>query len=170
MMKYNEVVKSKGIFQLMQEKNKLNFDVSDLELIFKVKYGNLDFTKNIELLFLTSETNDEALNILSNMILLEYSEVWNKLYSTLHNKDLGLAKKAIKFISENKTNTNTHAISAYDTDILINDNSDTNVLENEYNETNREYDYSKLDKELQNYHLNDRIMVDVRNSLFLKII
>lgn len=169
-MKYNELVISKGIFQLIQEKNKLNFDVSDLDSLFIVKYGNLEFTKNVELLFITSENSDEALNILSNLILLEYSEVWNKLYATLHTKDLGLEKKAIKFISENKTNTNTHAISAYDSDQLINDNSDTNAIENEYNETNQEYDYSKLDKELQNYHLNDRIMLDVRNSLFLKII
>lgn len=169
-MKYNELVISKGIFQLIQEKNKLNFDVSDLDSLFKVKYGNLQFTKNIERLFVTSNNNDEAMNILANLILLDYSEVWNKLYSTLHSKDLGLAKKAIKFISENKTNTNTHAISSYDSDQLINDNSDSNVLENEYNETNQEYDYSKIDRELQNYHLNDRIMLDVRNSLFLKII
>lgn len=169
-MKYNELVISKGIFQLIQEKNKLNFDVSDLDSLFKVKYGNLQFTKNIERLFITSNNNDEAMNILANLILLDYSEVWNKLYATLHSKDLGLAKKAIKFISENKTNTNTHAISAYDSDQLINDNSDSNVLENEYNETNQEYDYSKIDRELQNYHLNDRIMLDVRNSLFLKII
>lgn len=169
-MNYREVINSKGIFQLIQEKNKLNFDVTDLDSLFIVKYGNLEFTKNVELLFVTSENVDEALNILANLILLEYSEVWNKLYATLHSKDLGLAKKAIKFISENKSNTNTHAISAYDSDTLINDNSDSTVLENEYNETNQEYDYSKIDKELQNYHLNDRIMLDVRNSLFLKII
>lgn len=169
-MKYNEVVKSKGLFQFIQDKNKLNFDVSDLDSLFTVKYGNLQFTKNIELLFITSETNDVALNILANLILLEYSEIWNKLYATLHSKELGLAKKAIKFINENKTNTNNHAISSYDSDQLIIDNSDTNAIENEYNETNQEYDYSKLDKELQNYHLNDRIMLDVRNSLFLKII
>lgn len=169
-MKYSEVVNAKGIFQLIHEKNKLNFDVSDLESLFKVKYGNLDFSKNIELLFITSENSDDALNILANLILLEYSEVWNKLYSTLHSKDLGLAKKAIKFISENKSNTNTHAISAYDSDTLINDNSDSSLLENEYNETNQEYDYTRIENELKNYHLNDRIMLDVRNSLFLKII
>lgn len=169
-MKYNEVTNSKGIFQLIQEKNKLNFDVDELETVFRLKYGSLEFTRNVELLFLTSETQEEAMNILANSIILEYKEVWNKLFTTLQSKELGLAKKSIKFISEHKNDNTTHAISVYDSESLINENANSNEQEHEYNENNQEYDYTNLENELQKYHLNDRIMIDVRNSLFLKVI
>lgn len=169
-MKYNDVVKSKGIFQLINEKKLLNFEVEELETVFRLKYGELEFTRNVEMLFLTSETTEDAMNILANWILLEYKEVWNKFYNTLQKKDLGLAKKTIKFISDHKSDNVTHSISAYDSDTLINDNADSHKQEHEYNENNQEYDYTKLSKELQNYHLNDRIMLNVRNILFLKVI
>jgi len=169
-MKYNEVVKTKGIFRLINEKKVLNFDVDELETVFCLKYGNLEFTKNIELLFVTSETPDNAMNILANWVLLEYKDVWNKLYNTLQRKDLGLASKTVKLISDHKSDNTTHSISAYDSDQLINDNADSHEQEHEYNETNQEYDYARIENELKNYHLNDRIMLDVRNSLFLKVI
>jgi len=169
-MKYNEVVNSKGIFQIIQEKQLLNFEVGELESVFKLKYGSMEFTRNVELLFLTSETNEEAMNILANLIVLEYKEVWNKLFNTLQSKELGLAKKTIKFISEHKSDNMTHSISAYDSEQLINDNADSHEQDHEYNETNQEYDYARIENELKNYHLNDRIMLDVRNSLFLKVI
>lgn len=169
-MNYNEVVNSKGIFQIINEKQLLNFDVGELESVFRLKYGSLEFTRNVELLFLTSETPEEAMNILANLIVLEYKEVWNKLYNTLQSKDLGLAKKTVKFISDHKSDNTTHSISAYDSDNLISDNADSHEQEHEYNETNQEYDYARIDSELKNYHLNDRIMLDVRNSLFLKVI
>ncbi len=174
-MLYSEYIRQggTGIIRLLANNQTLNFLLSDdidaLDSAFLIENGNKSFTLPINSLL--NLEND--LLPLANMMKVRFGTTWKTMYKTVpQGTDLLANQVTTQNGSVDSTNENTNQVAGYDSDTMVDDNSNKSTGTNKTTQTTTMMNYENLTKllgELKNNVFYDTLFSDIRNYMFCTV-
>lgn len=162
-----------GIFKLLSDNQTLNYLLSDditvLDSAFLFDNGLKEFTLPLENML--KNTND--LTPIANMMKVRFGEKWKTIYNTIPKSSDTLAGEVTKVTGSVDSNQqSTNSVAGYDSETMVDDNSNKSIGSNKTTQTTTKTNYlelSNLLSELKNNVFYDTINSDIRSYIFITI-
>ena len=174
-MMYSEYIKNggTGIIKLLADNQTLSYLLSDdilaLDSAFLIENGTKNFTLPIENLL----KNQNDLTPLANMIKVRFGNTWKTMYNSIPQSDDPFANEVTQTTgSIDSNNQTTNQVAGYDSDTMVNDNSNQSTGSNKTNQKITKMNYENLTKllgELKNNVYYDMLFSDIRNYIFVAV-
>lgn len=172
---YSEYLKNggTGIIQLLANNQTLSYllsdDIKTLDSAFLLENGEKKFSIPVENL-LKSE-ND--LTPIANMMKVRFGKTWKTLFNSIPQDSDPLANQVTKTTGSMDTNNQTtNQVAGYDSDTMVNDNSNQSMGSNKTTQTVTKMNYENLTNllgELKNNVYYDILFSDIRNYIFVTV-
>lgn len=174
-MMYSEYIKNggTGIIQLLSNNQTLSYLLSDeittLDSTFLLENGEKDFSLPVENLL----KNENDLTPIANMMKVRFGKTWKTLFNAIPQDSDPLANEVTKTTgSMNTNNQSTNQVAGYDSDTMVNDNSNQSTGSNKTTQTVTKMNYENLTNllgELKNNVYYDMLFTDIRNYIFVTV-
>lgn len=174
-MMYSEYIKKggTGIIKLLADNQTLNYLLSDdiitLDSSFLIENGNKNFSLPVENLL----KNENDLTPIANMMKVRFGNTWKTMYNSIPQSSDPLANQVTKTTgSVDSNNQTTNQVAGYDSDTMVDDNSNKSTGSNKTNQTTTNMNYENLTKllgELKNNVYYDMLFKDIRNYIFTTV-
>ena len=174
-MMYSEYIKNggTGIIKLLADNQTLNYLLSDnilaLDSTFLIENGTKKFTLPIENLL----KNQNDLTPLANMMKVRFGKTWKTLFNSIPQDSDPLANEVTKTTGSMDTNNQTtNQVAGYDSNTMVNDNSNQSTGSNKTTQTVTKMNYENLTNllgELKNNVYYDILFSDIRNYIFVTV-
>lgn len=174
-MMYSEYIKNggTGIIQLLSNNQTLSYllsdDISTLDSAFLLENGEKEFSLPIENLL----KNENDLTPIANMIKVRFGKTWKTLFNSIPQDSDPLANEVTKTTGSIDTNNQTtNQVSGYDSDTMVNDNSNHSTGSNKTTQTVTKMNYENLTNLLGEWKNNvyyDMMFSDIRNYIFVTV-
>lgn len=174
-MMYSEYIKNggTGIIQLLSNNQTLSYLLSDdikaLDSAFLLENGEKSFSLPVENLL----KNENDLTPLANMMKVRFGKTWKTLFNSIPQENDPLANEVTKTTGSIDTNNQTtNQVAGYDSDTMVNDNSNQSTGSNKTTQTVTKMNYENLTNllgELKNNVYYDMLFTDIRNYIFVTV-
>lgn len=174
-MMYSEYLKNggTGIIQLLSNNQTLNYllsdDIKTLDSAFLLENGEKKFSIPVENLL----KNENDLTPLANMMKVRFGNTWKTMYNSIPQSDDPFANEVTQTTgSIDSNNQTTNQVAGYDSDTMVNDNSNQSTGSNKTNQTTTKMNYENLTKllgELKNNVFYDMLFSDIRKYIFVTV-
>lgn len=174
-MMYSEYIKNggTGIIQLLSNNQTLNYllsdDITTLDSVFLLENGEKKFSLPVENLL----KNENDLTPLANMMKARFGKTWKTLFNSIPQENDPLANEVTKTTGSIDTNNQTtNQVAGYDSDTMVNDNSNQSTGSNKTTQTVTKMNYENLTNllgELKNNVYYDMLFTDIRNYIFVTV-
>ena len=174
-MMYSEYIKNggTGIIQLLSNNQTLSYllsdDISTLDSAFLLENGEKKFSLPIENLL----KNENDLTPIANMMKVRFGKTWKTLFNSIPQENDPLANEVTKTTGSIDTNNQTtNQVAGYDSDTMVNDNSNQSTGSNKTTQTVTKMNYENLTNllgQLKNNVYYDMLFNDIRNYIFVTV-
>lgn len=174
-MMYSEYIKNggTGIIQLLSNNQTLSYllsdDISTLDSAFLLENGEKQFSLPIENLL----KNENDLTPIANMMKVRFGKTWKTMFNAIPQDSDPLANEVTKTTGSIDTNNQTtNQVAGYDSDTMVNDNSNKSTGSNKTTQTVTKMNYENLTNllgELKNNVYYDMLFNDIRNYIFVTV-
>ena len=174
-MMYSEYLKNggTGIIQLLANKQTLSYllsdDIKTLDSAFLLENGEKKFSIPVENLL----KNENDLTPIANMMKVRFGKTWKTLFNSIPQDSDPLANEVTKTTGSMDTNNQTtNQVAGYDSDTMVNDNSNQSTGSNKTTQTVTKMNYENLTNllgELKNNVYYDILFNDIRNYIFVTV-
>ena len=174
-MMYSEYIKNggTGIIQLLSNNQTLSYllsdDITTLDSAFLLENGEKKFSLPIENLL----KNENDLTPLANMIKVRFGKTSKTLFNSIPQDSDPLANEVTKTTGSIDTNNQTtNQVAGYDSDTMVNDNSNQSTGSNKTTQTVTKMNYENLTNllgQLKNNVYYDMLFNDIRNYIFVTV-
>ena len=174
-MMYSEYLKNggTGIIQLLANNQTLSYllsdDIKTLDSAFLLENGEKKFSIPVENLL----KNENDLTPIANMIKVRFGKTWKTLFNSIPQDNDPLANEVTKTTGSMDTNNQTtNQVAGYDSDTMVNDNSNQSTGSNKTTQTVTKMNYENLTNllgELKNNVYYDMMFSDIRNYIFVTV-
>lgn len=174
-MMYSEYIKNggTGIIQLLSNNQTLSYllsdDISTLDSAFLLENGEKEFSLPVENLL----KNENDLTPIANMMKVRFGKTWKTLFNSIPQENDPLANEVTKTTGSMDTNNHTtNQVAGYDSDTMVNDNSNQSTGSNKTTQTVTKMNYENLTNllgELKNNVYYDMMFSDIRNYIFVTV-
>lgn len=172
---YSEYLKNggTGIIQLLANNQTLSYllsdDIKTLDSAFLLENGEKEFSIPVENLL----KNENDLTPIANMMKARFGKTWKTLFNSIPQDNDPLANEVTKTTGSMDTNNQTtNQVSGYDSDTMVNDNSNQSTGSNKTTQTVTKMNYENLTNllgELKNNVYYDMMFSDIRNYIFVTV-
>lgn len=172
---YSEYIKNggTGIIQLLAKNQTLSYllsdDISTLDSAFLLENGEKKFSIPVENLL----KNENDLTPIANMMKVRFGKTWKTLFNSIPQENDPLANEVTKTTGSMDTNNQTtNQVAGYDSDTMVNDNSNQSTGSNKTTQTVTKMNYENLTNllgELKNNVYYDILFSDIRNYIFVTV-
>ena len=172
---YSEYLKSggTGIIQLLSNNQTLSYllsdDIKTLDSAFLLENGEKKFSIPVENLL----KNENDLTPIANMMKVRFGKTWKTLFNSIPQDNDPLANQVTKTTGSIDTNNQTtNQVAGYDSDTMVNDNSNQSTGSNKTTQTVTKMNYENLTNllgELKNNVYYDILFSDIRNYIFVTV-
>jgi hypothetical protein len=172
---YSEYLKNggTGIIQLLSNNQTLSYllsdDIKTLDSAFLLENGEKKFSIPVENLL----KNENDLTPIANMMKVRFGKTWKTLFNSIPQDNDPLANEVTKTTGSIDTNNQTtNQIAGYDSDTMVNDNSNQSTGSNKTTQTVTKMNYENLTNllgELKNNVYYDILFSDIRNYIFVTV-
>ena len=172
---YSEYIKNggTGIIQLLAKNQTLSYllsdDISTLDSAFLLENGEKKFSIPVENLL----KNENDLTPIANMMKVRFGKTWKTLFNSIPQENDPLANEVTKTTGSMDTNNQTtNQVAGYDSDTMVNDNSNQSTESNKTTQTVTKMNYENLTNllgELKNNVYYDILFSDIRNYIFVTV-
>lgn len=172
---YSEYLKNggMGIIQLLSNNQTLSYllsdDIKTLDSAFLLENGDKKFSIPVENLL----KNENDLTPIANMMKVRFGKTWKTLFNSIPQDSDPLANQVTKTTgSMDSNNQTTNQVSGYDSDTMVNDNSNQSTGSNKTTQTVTKMNYENLTNllgELKNNVYYDILFSDIRNYIFVTV-
>lgn len=172
---YSEYLKNggTGIIQLLSNNQTLSYllsdDIKTLDSAFLLENGDKKFSIPVENLL----KNENDLTPIANMMKVRFGKTWKTLFNSIPQDSDPLANQVTKTTgSMDSNNQTTNQVSGYDSDTMVNDNSNQSTGSNKTTQTVTKMNYENLTNllgELKNNVYYDILFSDIRNYIFVTV-
>lgn len=172
---YSEYLKNggTGIIQLLANNQTLSYllsdDIKTLDSAFLLENGEKKFSIPVESLL----KNENDLTPIANMMKVRFGKTWKTLFNSIPQDSDPLANEVIKTTGSMDTNNQTtNQVAGYDSDTMVNDNSNQSTESNKTTQTVTKMNYENLTNllgELKNNVYYDMMFSDIRNYIFVTV-
>lgn len=174
-MMYSEYLKNggTGIIQLLANNQTLSYllsdDIKTLDSAFLLENGEKKFSIPVENLL----KNENDLTPIANMMKVRFGKTWKTLFNSIPQDNDPLANEVTKTMGSMDTNNQTtNQVAGYDSDTMVNDNSNQSTGSNKTTQTVTKMNYENLTNllgELKNNVYYDILFSDIRNYIFVTV-
>ena len=174
-MMYSEYLKNggTGIIQLLANNQTLSYllsdDIKTLDSAFLLENGEKKFSIPVENLL----KNENDLTPIANMMKVRFGKTWKTLFNSIPQDNDPLANEVTKTTGSMDTNNQTkNQVAGYDSDTMVNDNSNQSTGSNKTTQTVTKTNYENLTNllgELKNNVYYDMMFSDIRNYIFVTV-
>lgn len=174
-MMYSEYLKKggTGIIQLLSNNQTLSYllsdDIKTLDSAFLLENGEKKFSIPVENLL----NNENDLTPIANMMKVRFGKTWKTLFNSIPQDSDPLANEVTKTTGSMDTNNQTtNQVAGYDSDTMVNDNSNQSTGSNKTTQTVTKMSYEHLTNllgELKNNVYYDILFTDIRNYIFVTV-
>ena len=174
-MMYSEYLKNggTGIIQLLANNQTLSYllsdDIKTLDSAFLLENGEKKFSIPVENLL----KNENDLTPIANMIKVRFGKTWKTMFNAIPQDNDPLANEVTKTTGSMDTNNQTtNQVAGYDSDTMVNDNSNQSTGSNKTTQTVTKMNYENLTNllgELKNNVYYDILFSDIRNYIFVTV-
>lgn len=174
-MMYSEYLKNggTGIIQLLSNNQTLSYllsdDIKTLDSAFLLENGEKKFSIPVENLL----KNENDLTPIANMMKVRFGKTWKTLFNSIPQDNDPLANQVTKTTGSMDTNNQTtNQVAGYDSDTMVNDNSNQSTGSNKTTQTVTKMNYENLTNllgELKNNVYYDILFNDIRNYIFVTV-
>ena len=174
-MMYSEYLKNggTGIIQLLANNQTLSYllsdDIKTLDSAFLLENGEKKFSIPVENLL----KNENDLTPIANMMKVRFGKTWKTLFNSIPQDNDPLANEVTKTTGSMDTNNQTtNQVAGYDSDTMVNDNSNQSTGSNKTTQTVAKMNYENLTNllgELKNNVYYDMMFSDIRNYIFVTV-
>ena len=174
-MMYSEYIKKggTGIIQLLSNNQSLSYllsdDITTLDSAFLLENGGKQFSLPVENLLKVQ--ND--LTPIANMMKVRFGKTWKTLFNSIPQENDPLANEVTKTTGSIDTNNQTtNQVAGYDSDTMVNDNSNQSTGSNKNTQTVTKTNYENITNllgELKNNVYYDMLFNDIRNYIFVTV-
>ena len=174
-MMYSEYLKNDGtgIIQLLSNNQTLSYllsdDIKTLDSAFLLENGEKKFSIPVENLL----KNENDLTPIANMMKVRFGKTWKTLFNSIPQENDPLANEVTKTTGSMDTNNQTtNQVAGYDSDTMVNDNSNQSTGSNKTTQTVTKMNYENLTNllgELKNNVYYDILFSDIRNYIFVTV-
>lgn len=174
-MMYSEYLKNggTGIIQLLANNQTLSYllsdDIKTLDSAFLLENGEKKFSIPVENLL----KNENDLTPIANMMKVRFGKTWKTLFNSIPQENDPLANEVTKTTGSMDTNNQTtNQVAGYDSDTMVNDNSNQSTGSNKTTQTVTKMNYENLTNllgELKNNVYYDILFSDIRNYIFVTV-
>lgn len=172
---YSEYIKNggTGIIKLLSNNQTLSYLLSDdikaLDSAFLLENGEKSFSLPVENLL----KNENDLTPLANMMKVRFGKTWKAIFNSIPQENDPLANEVTKTTGSIDTNNQTtNQVAGYDSDTMVNDNSNQSTGSNKTTQTVTKMNYENLTNllgELKNNVYYDMLFTDIRNYIFVTV-
>ena len=172
---YSEYLKNggTGIIQLLANNQTLSYllsdDIKTLDSAFLLENGEKKFSIPVENLL----KNENDLTPIANMMKVRFGKTWKTLFNSIPQDSDPLANQVTKTTGSMETNNQTiNQVAGYDSDTMVNDNSNQSTGSNKTTQTVTKMNYENLTNllgELKNNVYYDILFSDIRNYIFVTV-
>ena len=172
---YSEYLKNggTGIIQLLANNQTLSYllsdDIKTLDSAFLLENGEKNFSIPVENLL----KNENDLTPIANMMKVRFGKTWKTLFNSIPQENDPLANEVTKTTGSMDTNNQTtNQVAGYDSDTMVNDNSNQSTGSNKTTQTVTKMNYENLTNllgELKNNVYYDILFSDIRNYIFVTV-
>lgn len=172
---YSEYLKNggTGIIQLLSNNQTLSYllsdDIKTLDSAFLLENGEKKFSIPVENLL----KNENDLTPIANMMKVRFGKTWKTLFNSIPQDNDPLANQVTKTTGSMDTNNQTtNQVAGYDSDTMVNDNSNQSTGSNKTTQTVTKMNYENLTNllgELKNNVYYDILFNDIRNYIFVTV-
>ena len=172
---YSEYLKNggTGIIQLLANNQTLSYllsdDIKTLDSAFLLENGEKKFSIPVENLL----KNENDLTPIANMMKVRFGKTWKTLFNSIPQDSDPLANQVTKTTGSMDTNNQTsNQVAGYDSDTMVNDNSNQSTGSNKTTQTVTKMNYENLTNllgELKNNVYYDILFSDIRNYIFVTV-
>lgn len=172
---YSEYLKNggTGIIQLLSNNQTLSYllsdDIKTLDSAFLLENGEKKFSIPVENLL----KNENDLTPIANMMKVRFGKTWKTLFNSIPQENDPLANQVTKTTGSMDTNNQTtNQVAGYDSDTMVNDNSNQSTGSNKTTQTVTKMNYENLTNllgELKNNVYYDILFSDIRNYIFVTV-
>jgi hypothetical protein len=172
---YSEYLKNggTGIIQLLANNQTLSYllsdDIKTLDSAFLLENGEKKFSIPVENLL----KNENDLTPIANMMKVRFGKTWKTLFNSIPQENDPLANEVTKTTGSMDTNNQTtNQVAGYDSDTMVNDNSNQSTGSNKTTQTVTKMNYENLTNllgELKNNVYYDILFSDIRNYIFVTV-
>ena len=172
---YSEYLKNggTGIIQLLANNQTLSYllsdDIKTLDIAFLLENGEKKFSIPVENLL----KNENDLTPIANMMKVRFGKTWKTLFNSIPQDNDPLANEVTKTTGSMDTNNQTtNQVAGYDSDTMVNDNSNQSTGSNKTTQTVTKMNYENLTNllgELKNNVYYDMMFSDIRNYIFVTV-
>lgn len=172
---YSEYLKNggTGIIQLLSNNQTLSYllsdDIKTLDSAFLLENGEKNFSIPVENLL----KNENDLTPIANMMKVRFGKTWKTLFNSIPQDNDPLANQVTKTTGSMDTNNQTtNQVAGYDSDRMVNDNSNQSTGSNKTTQTVTKMNYENLTNllgELKNNVYYDILFSDIRNYIFVTV-
>lgn len=172
---YSEYLKNggTGIIQLLANNQTLSYllsdDIKTLDSAFLLENGEKKFSIPVENLL----KNENDLTPIANMMKVRFGKTWKTLFNSIPQDNDPLANEVTKTTGSMDTNNQTtNQVAGYDSDTMVNDNSNQSTGSNKTTQTVTKMNYENLTNllgELKNNVYYDILFNDIRNYIFVTV-
>ena len=172
---YSEYLKNggTGIIQLLANNQTLSYllsdDIKTLDSAFLLENGEKEFSIPVENLL----KNENDLTPIANMMKVRFGKTWKTLFNSIPQDNDPLANEVNKTTGSMDTNNQTtNQVAGYDSDRMVNDNSNQSTGSNKTTQTVTKMNYENLTNllgELKNNVYYDILFSDIRNYIFVTV-
>ena len=172
---YSEYLKNggTGIIQLLSNNQTLSYllsdDIKTLDSAFLLENGEKKFSIPVENLL----KNENDLTPIANMMKVRFGKTWKTLFNSIPQDNDPLANQVTKTTGIMDTNNQTtNQVAGYDSDTMVNDNSNQSTGSNKTTQTVTKMNYENLTNllgELKNNVYYDILFSDIRNYIFVTV-
>ena len=172
---YSEYLKNggTGIIQLLSNNQTLSYllsdDIKTLDSAFLLENGEKEFSIPVENLL----KNENDLTPIANMMKVRFGKTWKTLFNSIPQDNDPLVNQVTKTTGSMDTNNQTtNQVAGYDSDTMVNDNSNQSTGSNKTTQTVTKINYENLTNllgELKNNVYYDMMFSDIRNYIFVTV-
>ena len=172
---YAEYIKNggTGIIQLLSNNQTLSYllsdDISTLDSAFLLENGEKQFSLPVENLL----KNENDLTPLANMMKVRFGKTWKTMFNAIPQDSDPLANEVTKTTGSMDTNNQTtNQVAGYDSNTMVNDNSNQSTGSNKTTQTVTKMNYENLTNllgELKNNVYYDMLFSDIRSYIFITV-
>lgn len=172
---YSEYLKNggTGIIQLLSNNQTLSYllsdDIKTLDSAFLLENGEKKFSIPVENLL----KNENDLTPIANMMKVRFGKTWKTLFNSIPQDSDPLANEVTKTTGSMDINNQTiNQVAGYDSDAMVNDNSNQSTGSNKTTQTVTKMNYENLTNllgELKNNVYYDILFSDIRNYIFVTV-
>lgn len=172
---YSEYLKNggTGIIQLLSNNQTLSYllsdDIKTLDSAFLLENGEKKFSIPVENLL----KNENDLTPIANMMKVRFGKTWKTLFNSIPQDNDPLANQVTKTTGSMDTNNQTtNQVAGYDSDTMVNDNSNQSTGSNKTTQTVTKMNYENLTNllgELKKNVYYDILFSDIRKYIFVTV-